>query len=477
MKSAPGRVSLYRRLLPSSLLAVLGGFALVVLAHLELLDRSLAQRHRQASDLVLQQLLQLSPSDTPSAFQSKLDRIVSPGRLLWLELEDGRPYRIPMKNVTVPLAVSFPQLVGIVERRCVGRDHLMRVVAGDRHYLCSRQRLSFSGRPAAMRVVEDITSDVEHRRVVLLLMMTVACVASLITSTFQRLVYWRTLRPLDRLCLELGQIDTESLEQIRLSISDQPLELQPIVTSFNVLLDRLAAARERQQTFVDGVAHELRTPITLISGYAQSLKHQARGGPGGTETEMECIAREAERMGRLVSELLDIAREEAGRLQLVRDPLDLDDALLVAFERLEPLASARLRLRLPQDGAPPLGLGDGERLQQCLTNLVDNALKYTPQDTVIELFCSVSAREAVVHVRDHGQGVPLAEQELIFERFVRGSSEVSASASGSGIGLAMVRLLMRRMGGDVRVESTPGRGADFQLVLERAELSSSVPPL
>ncbi|MCP9799655.1 sensor histidine kinase KdpD [Synechococcus sp. RedBA-s] len=121
---------------------------------------------------------------------------------------------------------------------------------------------------------------------------------------------------------------------------------------------------------------ELHTPITLISVYSQSL--QRRSGGWSSSAELQCIAREAEQMGLMVSELLDIAREEAGRLELGRDSLDFDDVLLVAFERLEPIAASRLRLRLPQDGAQPVGLGDGESLQQCLTNLVDNALKYKP---------------------------------------------------------------------------------------------------
>lgn len=471
MKPSSARVSLRRRLQTSSLLTVLAGLALVVLAHRELLDRSRAQRHRLAADQVRQELLQLSPASGPAEFQVKLDHVLSPGRLFWLELEPGQPYRWPRRSVVVPQPVTLAELVDTVKRRCVGGDHLVTISVGGRRYLCSSQPLSFSGRPAVMRVVEDITADLERRRIVLLLLLAAAGLASLLTSVLLRLVFRRTLLPLDQLSAQLGRIDAECLEQTRLSSIGQPEELKPIVAAFNALLDRLAGARQRQQAFVDGVAHELRTPITLISGYAQSLQRQGHPLAGGPELEL--IAREAERMGRLVRELLDIAREEAGRLQLGRDPLDLDEALLTAFERLEPLASARLRLRIPEDGSPPLGLGDSERLQQCLTNLVENALKYTPEGTPIELFSSTSASEAVLHVRDHGQGVTLAEQERIFERFVRGSSE--ANASGSGIGLAMVRLLMRRMGGEVRVEAAPGGGADFQLVLERVQLSTSAP--
>ncbi len=469
MKPNLPSASLRRRLQTSSLLAVLAGLALLVLVQRELLSRSRAQRLQKAADLVRQDLAELSPSAGPAEFQSKLDEVLSPGRLLWLELKPGRPYRWPRPNASVPLPVPLPELVGKAEKRCLVGTPLVSLSVGKSQFLCSSKALSFSGRPAALVVVEDITADEERLNTVLLLLLAAAGLASLLTSALLRLVFHRTLLPLDQLSTQLRRIDVERLEQARLSASGQPQELQPIVAAFNALLDRLAAGRKRQQAFVDGVAHELRTPITLISGYAQSLKRQGSPLDGGLELEL--IVSEARRMGRLVSELLDIAREEAGRLRLVRDQLDLDDALLVAFERLEPLADARLRLRAPGEGSPPLGLGDSERLQECLTNLVENALKYTPQGTPIELFSSTTASKAVLHVLDHGLGVPLPERERIFEHFVRGSSE--ANASGSGIGLAMVRLLMRRMGGEVRLVDAPGGGADFQLVLERVQFSSS----
>jgi signal transduction histidine kinase len=240
------------------------------------------------------------------------------------------------------------------------------------------------------------------------------------------------------------------------------VELLPIVRAFNNLLDRLSAERQRQQAFVDGVAHELRTPITLIGGYAQRLHRQT---PAPLPEPVLRIEAEAARMGRLVADLLDIAREDAGRLELRHEPLDLDDALLEAYERLEPLAAGRLLLHSPLDGQEPLGRGDRERLQQCLTNLVENALKYTPAATPIELFSSREGDRLIAHVRDHGPGIPLAERERIFERFARASSQ----SSGSGLGLAMVRLLMERMGGGVRVREAPGGGADFQLLLPLAD--------
>jgi signal transduction histidine kinase len=110
---------------------------------------------------------------------------------------------------------------------------------------------------------------------------------------------------------------------------------------------------------------------------------------------------------------------------------------------------------------------DAERLQQCFGNLVENALKYAPAAGPIELFLSSQADHHLLHVRDHGPGVPPSEREAIFERFVRGAT--ASDQSGSGIGLAVVRLLLERMGGTARVSATPGGGADFQLILPALE--------
>jgi signal transduction histidine kinase len=250
----------------------------------------------------------------------------------------------------------------------------------------------------------------------------------------------------------------------------QPRELQPIVAAFNALQDRLAASWQRERSFVDGVAHELRTPITLISGRAQGLRRQLPAGPLGHTAEQ--IQAEADRMGLLVSDLLDIARQDSGRLAVRLQPLDADDALLLLYERMEPLAAGRLQLAGPHpEPLPPLQ-ADPDRLQQCLAALVDNALRYSRGP--VQLAAAATADGVLLSVRDHGPGVSADEREAIFERFVRGSASVDTR--GSGIGLSVVRLLMVAMGGSVQVADPPGGGADFQLHLPRAVSPAAAPP-
>lgn len=188
-------------------------------------------------------------------------------------------------------------------------------------------------------------------------------------------------------------------------------------------------------------------------------------------------------MGTLVADLLDLARQDSGRLSLRRQPLQADDVLLALYERMAATAQGRLRLAPSDDHpaheAPLLAWGDPDRLQQCLTALVDNALRYSPATAPV----TVGARSAAdgglqFWVRDQGPGVIPDERQLIFERFVRGSAGLRAEQRGSGIGLAVAKLLMEAMGGRVGVVDAPDGGAEFQLWLPAAprELRSVARP-
>jgi signal transduction histidine kinase len=397
------------------------------------------QAHGQAVEGVMQSLTAAESRLDAAGLRALLSRLITPG--LEVRLEPS------------PVAPGAPP---VLSRRDDGAT------------LTSTLAIQLQGRDAVVRIAQDVSSEVERERVTQMLLIVAAGVSTLLTGALLRPVLRRGLSPLDELSRRLAAITSESLETERLDPAEHPQELRPIVSAFNALLGRLAASWERQRIFVDGVAHELRTPITLIRGYSESLQRQAAGGVAAGR-----IAAEARRMGRLVSDLLDIARDDAGRLELSGDRLDLDDALLEAFERLQPLAAGRLKLQAPPETESVFASGDPDRVQQCLTNLVENALKYTPAGTLIELFSSREGDHLIAHVRDHGPGIPPAERERIFERFARGSSQ----SSGSGLGLAMVRLLMERMGGGVRVREAPGGGADFQLLLPLADQPAAAPSL
>ena len=322
------------------------------------------------------------------------------------------------------------------------------------------------GSPDTLQIRQNVTASVRQEWLAFWLLVVAAGMSSLFTSGLLRLVLQRGLvQPLQEFTAQLSATQAPPLPSDQIPVADQPEELQPIAEAFNDLQERLRASWERQRSFVDGVAHELRTPITLISGHAQSLLRQP--GFEATAPSLRLIQQEAERMGGLVSDLLDLARQDSGRLQLRRRPILADEALVQAYERLAPSSGWRLHLETPA-AELPVALGDPDRLQQCLAALIENALHYSHAPLPVTLAADGQGGALVLHVRDQGPGVASHERETIFGRFARGSAAIQANSRGSGIGLAVVRLLMEAMGGSVQVAEAPGGGADFQLHLPLA---------
>ena len=476
MPAARPAPSIRRHLQATSLLAVLAGYVVLLLVNRQLSARVRHERHSaqvQETTRLLQELLP-EQTDTSGELRRHLADLASPSLLVWMVwLEPDRPATAP---VILPSGAAFQEfhaghaLVRAADAALKADGMPREFRFSGRTYFTCAMPVRLAGRSYQLRFLQDFTLETEQEQLISLLLVAVAGASALFTSALLRLVIHRGLLPLDLFSATLASISTRSLSTERLSLKGQPSELHPIATAFNDLLDRLAEAWDHQRTFVNGVSHELRTPITLISGYSRRLLRRAEGLNPEQRDQLELVASEAESMGRLVNDLLEIARDDAGRLQL--ESIQLDPATLLEdlHRRLQDTTNGRLILQsLPSSYADVCA--DPERLSQCLTNLVENALKYSPAAQPIELALSSDADQVVLHVRDHGQGVPVAEREQIFGRFVRGS--VSADTSGHGIGLAVVKTLMERMGGSASVGDAPGGGADFQLRLP-AVLSTPV---
>ena len=253
-------------------------------------------------------------------------------------------------------------------------------------------------------------------------------------------------------------MEADSLAEQSIDLEAQPKELQPIADSFNQLQTRLFTAWQRERAFVDGVAHELRTPISLMSAQAQRLM-QGGSFVGSDSAALQLMASEADRMGELVRVLLDFARSDSGRLQLELASMDPEALVLEAHERLLPLASSRIRLAPPTSELLPRIDVDRQRLQQCFAALVDNALRFST--AAVTLSVELAQGCVVFHVIDSGPGIPIQERETVLERFSRGSSSIGTR--GSGIGLATVELLMQAMEGELLIGDAPSGGADMQL--------------
>ena len=310
---------------------------------------------------------------------------------------------------------------------------------------------------ASLIVVQDISDEELRHHQVFALLFAAASISIFLTAILLRLVIWRGLvLPLQLLQRELDATEVDSLGDHMVDAESQPREFHAIVRSVNQLQSRLSMAWTREREFVDGAAHELRTPITVISSTAQRL---SKSESGSTLASLDLITAESTRLTDLLAAMLDFARVDSGRLGLLMDDHDPERLILDAFERLEVLAGDRLRLPASGSLRFPLIKVDEQRLQQCLAAIVDNARRYS--SGTVQLALTLDSECVVFHVIDQGDGFAEAERDAVLQRFYRGKASIGTR--GSGMGLSIVDELVRLMNGDLVLASNSSGGADVQL--------------
>jgi len=224
-----------------------------------------------------------------------------------------------------------------------------------------------------------------------------------------------------------------------------------------------------RQDFVANVSHEFKTPLTAIQGFAETLLAGALEDPEHNRRFLEIIRDHAARLAALTNDLLKLARIEAGKLEVEFGPVNLLEIVERCAETTL-LKASRKQIALEADvpqGFPAVR-GDAGLLHEVLQNLLDNAVQYTPAGGRIRVSASAGAREAVVTVEDTGIGIPLADQERIFERFYRVDAGRSREAGGTGLGLSIARHIIEAHGGRLWVESEVGHGSKFSFSLSLA---------
>jgi signal transduction histidine kinase len=254
------------------------------------------------------------------------------------------------------------------------------------------------------------------------------------------------------------------------------LEVEELGHSFNVMADRLSeslhlleADRDRLREFVADVSHELRTPIAALRTFTELQ----RDTDLAAEQRQEFLDRSTQQINRLEwmsNNLLDLSRIDAGIFPMDVHWGDLRDPVRAVVEALAEQAGARgISLSFEVPAEPVMLSFDRERIVQLLSNLLGNALKFTPQGG--EIIAEMVARpdEAIIEVRDSGPGIPEADLPLVFDRFFRGTNVGEARASGSGLGLAIARSIVEMHGGTISVSSVLGEGATFTVRIPRRQ--------
>jgi signal transduction histidine kinase len=245
-----------------------------------------------------------------------------------------------------------------------------------------------------------------------------------------------------------------------------PVEAERMAVAFNDMVQRVQSSRRSQRDFVANVSHELKTPLTSIQGFAQAILDGTAQDRDKIEHAAQVIFDESDRLRRLVEELLDLARIDAGQVVFKREPVELARLIQSILDRME-IRAAESRVELSnQLPALPVIIGDGDRLAQVFTNLIDNAIAHSPAGGNVTLSADLESSWVSIHVDDQGSGIPPDELSRIFQRFYQlEKSRTAGKKRGSGLGLAISREIVQQHGGRVVAQSSVGRGSRFTVQL------------
>ncbi len=344
--------------------------------------------------------------------------------------------------------------------------------------------MSRGGGPQGILVIASSTSGADQIMAQFAVVFTGFSLAVLLLgAALTRILVTTTFAPLgevERTALEIARGDFSK----RIKVASPHTEVGHLGESLNVMLDRIdqsfterAQTIEQMRRFIGDAGHELRTPLVSVRGYAELYRMGALQDDEQVSQAMERIEKEAIRMTSLVEDLLSLARlDERRPLTLAALPLNQ----LAADTALDTRAQAPDReVTVIEDASQPVVTGDEHRVRQVMTNLIGNALRYSPEGSPLEIAVSADAVRGLgrFEIIDHGEGIPAQFREKIFDRFWRADNSRNRETGGSGLGLSIVQSIMAAHGGSVSAHETPGGGATFRVELPLAPPGDDTVPI
>lgn len=371
----------------------------------------------------------------------------------------------PQAGFTVPVSVAKK----LADLR--GSQGYVTASYGGRHLLAISQRL---GADTAI-LVTDLADDDAAVRTVILVTVLGGLAALAVAVLFSQPLLRSGLAPLRKVARAADAIAAGDLDQ-RAALSRRGDEVGRLGTAFDAMVDRLQAslderdelvrrleARERaMRRFLADASHELRTPLTAIRGASQVLRLGAASDPVELCESLGHIQAQAERMSRLVSDLLLLSAHDGSGPALCPEPLDLGALVAGETAHWQGLYGERpISVRIEEAWVE----GDRDSLSRMASNLVDNAAKYSPAGSPVEVTVRAQHGTAELAVVDHGPGISIGERQRVFERFYRGDPARARSTGGTGLGLAIVASIAAEHHGAVEVRETPGGGASLVVTM------------
>jgi heavy metal sensor kinase len=278
----------------------------------------------------------------------------------------------------------------------------------------------------------------------------------------------RALRPVDEIRQKAAQITSRNLSE-RLPVVHTGDELERLATDLNRMIERLEESFQQINRFSADASHELRTPLTVLQGELESIARNSSNLPGEIRDTIGSALEETQRLAKIVENLLAISRLEAGDARKQRERLDFAELARNTADQMRLLAEEK-HIHLDCNGAEPVEVdADPARLKQVVVNLLDNAIKYTPESGRVSISVTKQDGRAVFEIADTGIGISPDDLPHIFDRFYRADKARSRQMGGTGLGLSIVRSICLAHEGQVKVESIEGQGSVFHIQLPLAK--------
>jgi heavy metal sensor kinase len=337
-------------------------------------------------------------------------------------------------------------------------------LAGSKTLLIAALNFKSSGNPTYLVEFGELLDPLETMLNHLFLQLALGLpLAVVIITVGGYVLVWRALTPVEQIARAAERITQHNLSD-RLPVANTGDELERLSVSLNRMIARLDDAFQNSKRFVADASHELRTPLTILRGELENLADELRLDPE-TRERAASLLEEAMHLSRIVEQLFTLSRLDAGEAQTEWTRFDLSELARTTAEQMNLMAEDK-NISIACDANQPILVeGDRVRLKQIIVNLLDNAIKYTPEKGAIQLRVHGVNGHAILEVTDNGIGIPPDALPHVFERFYRVNQTRASGSESAGLGLSIVKAICTAHGAEVEVVSAPASGSCFRVKL------------
>jgi len=428
------------------------------------LEESLIKQARSIGDVLLVNINQSGEDYVDNEITEHYSPEIN-GRFIRVTRADGKRIYVsgPPKDGTFdPALVAAPRLP-------LNREFTREMEMSDGHELLVHG-LPYRASDGAQFLIEVAAPYNQIESVLRGLLLTFALGLPLIVALAiggGYLLMRRALHPVDEIRQKAAQITSRNLSE-RLPVVHTGDELERLATDLNRMIARLEESFLQINRFSADASHELRTPLTVLQGELEAIAQKGQGLPEDVRDTIGSALEETQRLSKIVASLLAISRLEAGEARVQPVCLDFAELARTATDQMKLLAEEK-RISMICDGTDPVQVeADPSRLKPVVVNLLDNAIKYTPEGGNVSISVMQRDDHAVLEVADSGLGISADDLPHVFERFYRADKARSRQMGGTGLGLSIVRSICLAHGGQITVNSTEGRGSLFRVELPLA---------